>query len=98
MTLQLKAHFDGKVIVPDDPVDAPINQPLTVQASVDSVAENESEAQWGLGIAREWAAELSDPREDIYTVDDGKRTGPPLFSVLPQAHTNTSDAVRRGTE
>jgi len=27
---------------------------------------------WMQGIAREWAAELSDPREDIYTLEDGK--------------------------
>jgi len=26
----LKAHFDGKTIVPDEPVDLPVNQPLHV--------------------------------------------------------------------
>ena len=34
-------------------------------------AEDVGEA-WMQGIAREWAAELSDPREDIYTLEDGK--------------------------
>jgi hypothetical protein len=24
----IKAHFDGKVLVPDEPVDLPVNQPL----------------------------------------------------------------------
>lgn len=28
----IRAHFDGKVIVPDEPVDWPINQPLSIQA------------------------------------------------------------------
>ena len=27
----LRAHFDGKVIVPDEPVDLPVNQPLIVR-------------------------------------------------------------------
>jgi hypothetical protein len=28
----IKAHFDGKVLVPDEPVDLPVNQPLEVYA------------------------------------------------------------------
>jgi hypothetical protein len=35
MTLQLRAHFDGRVIVPDETADIPVNQPLTVQVSVE---------------------------------------------------------------
>jgi hypothetical protein len=31
MIVTIKAHYDGKVIVPDEPVDLPINQPLSVQ-------------------------------------------------------------------
>ena len=27
----MKAHFDGKVIVPDEPVDLPVNTPLDVE-------------------------------------------------------------------
>jgi len=34
-------------------------------------AEDMGEA-WMQGIAREWAVELSDPREDIYILEDGK--------------------------
>lgn len=34
-------------------------------------AEDVGEA-WMQGIAREWAEELRDPREDIYTLEDGK--------------------------
>ncbi len=33
--------------------------------------EDEAGAAWTQGIAREWAAELSDPREDLYTLEDG---------------------------
>jgi hypothetical protein len=28
MTMTFRAHFDGKVIVPDGPVDLPVNVPL----------------------------------------------------------------------
>ena len=31
MSMTLRAHFDGKVIIPDEPVELPIDQPLTVQ-------------------------------------------------------------------
>jgi hypothetical protein len=31
MIVTIRAHFDGKVIVPDEPVELPINQPLKVQ-------------------------------------------------------------------
>jgi len=33
MTTILKAHFDGKVIVPDEPVQLPTGTPLTVAIS-----------------------------------------------------------------
>lgn len=34
--------------------------------------EDESSNRWEQGVAAEWATELSDPREDIYTLDDGQ--------------------------
>lgn len=34
MTLTIRAHFDGKVIVPDEPLDLPVG-PLTVDVSID---------------------------------------------------------------
>jgi hypothetical protein len=34
MTRSLTAHFDGKVIVPDEPVQLPIGQPLRVLVEV----------------------------------------------------------------
>lgn len=32
---------------------------------------DEAERVWMAGVAREWADDLADPRQDIYTVDDG---------------------------
>ena len=34
--------------------------------------EDEAGQQWARGVAREWEAELSDPRQDIYTLSDGE--------------------------
>ena len=31
MIRTIRAHYDGKVIVPDEPIDLPANQPLHVQ-------------------------------------------------------------------
>ena len=36
-----------------------------------SEEEDEAGSVWMRGIAREWTAELNDPREDIYTLNDG---------------------------
>lgn len=33
MIFQLRAHFDGRVLIPDEPVDIPVNEPLTLQIS-----------------------------------------------------------------
>ena len=35
MTITFRAHFDGKVIVPDEPVDLPTDTLLTLDVSVD---------------------------------------------------------------
>lgn len=34
MTQTIRAHFDGKVIVPDEPVQLPVGQPLRIQVEV----------------------------------------------------------------
>jgi hypothetical protein len=33
MTTKLRAHFDGKVLVPDEPVDLPVGQALEVEVA-----------------------------------------------------------------
>jgi hypothetical protein len=39
MTRKIVAHFDGKVIVPDEAVDLPVDQPLRVELSPLSVGQ-----------------------------------------------------------
>jgi hypothetical protein len=39
--------------------------------------EDEAGAVWQESIAREWASELSDSREDIYSLEDGQPPNAP---------------------
>lgn len=39
--------------------------------------EDDAGNAWANGVAREWMAELSDSREDIYTLDDGQPVNAP---------------------
>ena len=39
--------------------------------------EDEAGTLWAQGVAAEWSTELSDPREDIYTLDDGRPVNAP---------------------
>lgn len=34
--------------------------------------ESEASENWSQAVAQVWAADWSDPREDIYTLEDGK--------------------------
>ena len=41
--MTVSAHFDGKVIVPDEPLDLPANQPLILQ--IQAVSGNDASAE-----------------------------------------------------
>ena len=45
---------------------------VRVLVLVPETEDEEAGALWMQGIAREWAAELADEREDIYTLEDGE--------------------------
>lgn len=47
----VNAHFDGKVIIPDEPLDLPRNQPLIV--SIETVAEEHEAVE---GSVLSWLA------------------------------------------
>jgi hypothetical protein len=46
----IKGHFDGKVIVPDEPVDLPRNQPLIVHVQTVGQPPTTDFSSW-LGLA-----------------------------------------------
>ena len=39
--------------------------------------EDDAGAAWSHGVAAEWAEELSDPHQDIYTLEDGQPINAP---------------------
>ena len=39
--------------------------------------EDEAGSMWAYGVAAEWSTVLKDPREDIYTLDDGRPVNAP---------------------
>jgi hypothetical protein len=42
MTVTIRAHFDGKVIIPDEPADLPVGRPLSVSVNVTDAQPAES--------------------------------------------------------
>jgi hypothetical protein len=48
--------------------------PVTVLVLAASQEDDESKL-WTAGIAREWADDLTDPDQDIYTLADGEPVG-----------------------
>ena len=46
--------------------------PARVLVLLAEAEEDDAGKFWSQGIAREWAAELADEREDIYTLEDGE--------------------------
>ena len=78
--MTVNAHFDGKVIVPDEPLDLPLNQALIV--SIEPVAEKheaaaESVLSWLAANAVEsdaLPADLADRHDHyLYGRSDGPR-------------------------
>lgn len=45
---------------------------VEVTILVPEADEDEAGLEWEKGVAREWSSELADPREDIYTLNDGE--------------------------
>jgi hypothetical protein len=39
--------------------------------------EDEAGLAWAQGVPAEWSADLSDPNQDIYTLDDGQPVNAP---------------------
>lgn len=70
-SIVLDGHIDNQHIfhvpVPADLSPGPIRVVVTILEGNDEAFVDD----WMRGIGRQWLAELSDPREDIYTLEDG---------------------------
>lgn len=68
-TVALQAHYDGERIILDEPFHLPTHTPLIVTV----LPEGDSEESWLKATSKNDAfAFLSDPAEDIYSVEDGE--------------------------
>ena len=47
---RIKAHFDGKVIVPDEPVELPIGEPLRLQIELGRIGRPQFEELLSFGV------------------------------------------------
>ena len=72
--IRLSAQVDERhVLIAQVPNSVPPG-PVTV-IIVPLPQEDDSATSWMAGIAHEWADELSDSRQDIYTLADGEPAG-----------------------
>jgi len=74
MPIMKAFEFQGEI---DDQhrlhADVPPSLPAgTVRVIVLIAEEDEGGAAWEAGVSSEWSAELNDPAQDIYTLNDGQ--------------------------
>jgi len=50
--------------------------PVTIVV-LPAVPEDDAGQSWMTGVARQWSSELSDTRQDIYTLEDGEPVDAP---------------------
>ena len=67
MTHSIRAHFDGRVLVPDEPVDLPVGQPLRLRVEA---AADASPPQAESPNGRRPLAKLADLADTFAPVDD----------------------------
>lgn len=70
--IKILGHVDEQHLLRAEVPDTVGPGPVELLLMVPSDSEDEAGTAWMAGIAREWAPELSDPREDIYTLADGE--------------------------
>jgi hypothetical protein len=73
-TLKIMGQVDdeGRLHAEVPPGVAPGSVQLLLLIPDDEDDEDDFSDVWMRGIAREWSAELADPREDVYTLGDGE--------------------------
>ena len=58
--------------------------------------EDDAGITWADGIAKEWADELKDPRQDVYTLEDGQPVERSLDTARASAYTTAAAAQLLG--
>ena len=65
--IALNAHYDGKVIVPDEPLDLPPNQKLRISIETVEPAKSGVDLSWLLGMGN---SESANPSPRFTSNDD----------------------------
>ncbi len=80
MSVVIRAHFDGRTIVPDEPVDLPVNQSMEVELRIPEPKLSAEEIERRRAALRRFASQAVKGaniplealrREDIYEPDRG---------------------------
>ncbi len=69
-TLKIKGHVNEQHELSAQVPDSVPPGPVTILV-VPSSPQDEADDGWMAGIAHQWSDDLSDSRQDIYTLDDG---------------------------
>ncbi len=70
-TRRITGHVDEQHVLSAQVPDSVPPGPVTIMIIPSAPHEDASES-WAAGIAHEWADELRDARQDIYTLNDGE--------------------------
>jgi hypothetical protein len=71
-TLEILAQVDSRHRLSANVPDTVAPGPVKISVILPEHSEDAAGRAWADAIAREWAEELSDRREDIYNLDDGE--------------------------
>jgi hypothetical protein len=70
--IELIGHVDEQHRLSVDVPSSVPPGPVRVVLELPAEERDEDEGSWAGAVGQAWAAEWSDPREDIYTLEDGK--------------------------
>lgn len=76
MTTTIKAHFDGKVLILDEPVDLPLNQPLNLSIQPTEAEIEAARAALDEQLRQEYLALGSDDDDDDWVEATSRRAAP----------------------
>jgi hypothetical protein len=78
-TIRIRATVDEhhRLTAQAPPTVAP--GPVDIELLVDSPSASDDDAgeAWARGVARDWAEDLADPRQDLYSLSDGEPVDDP---------------------
>ena len=68
MSVVIRMHFDGKVFIPEEPVDVPVNEPIEAELrTVDTRAERRQRAR------KAWEEFVANPIQGLSISDESLR-------------------------